>query len=253
MGDIIGGGGYWTDHRIRRGHQVFKQVCAACHSMNLIAYRDLIGVAYTEDEVKEIAAEIEVERSETLQVTENDCMTRVFSLWSSLCSWSGLEMATSSIGFFLLGSHFVCCNFRFCFYVCLLTPGDGNADGEAFDRCKMDPMMRVRCFLDLASPVTTFQLHMLMSKLHASPMVVLTLLIWASSARQKKLPPAMPVMFQESLSSSFATTQIIALSTNRYWSDQFCERIQLLMMSCFLCVLRMVWKQSLGAIFMENS
>jgi hypothetical protein len=63
----------------------------------------------------------------------------------------------------------------------------------------------------------------------------------------------MPVMFQESLSSSFATTQIIALSTNRYWSDQFCERIQLLMMSCFLCVLRMVWKQSLGAIFMENS
>ncbi|KAH9544487.1 hypothetical protein CY35_13G123400 [Sphagnum magellanicum] len=50
------------DHTsIRRGHQVFKQVCAACHSMNLIAYRDLIGVAYTEDEVKEIAAEIEVQ------------------------------------------------------------------------------------------------------------------------------------------------------------------------------------------------
>jgi hypothetical protein len=54
--------------------------------MNLIAYRDLIGVAYTEDEVKEIAAEIEVERSEALLVTENVCMTRVFSLWSSLCS-----------------------------------------------------------------------------------------------------------------------------------------------------------------------
>lgn len=110
-------GGYWTDHSIRRGHQVFKQVCAACHSMNLIAYRDLIGVAYTEDEVKEIAAEIEVERSETLQVTENVCMTRVFSLWSLLCSWSGSEMAASSIGFFLLGPNFVCCNFRFCFYV----------------------------------------------------------------------------------------------------------------------------------------
>ncbi len=62
-------------------------------------------------------------------------------------------------------------------FVRLLTPGDGNADGEAFNRCKMDPMMRVRCFLDLASPVTTFQHHMLMSKLHASPMVVLTLLI----------------------------------------------------------------------------
>jgi cytochrome c1 len=33
--------------------------------------------------------------------------------------------------------------------------------------------------------------------------------------KAKKTPsPAMPVMFQESLSHSFATTQIIALSTN---------------------------------------
>lgn len=47
--------------RIRRGHQVYQQVCAACHSMSLVAYRDLIGVAYTEDEVKTISAEIEVE------------------------------------------------------------------------------------------------------------------------------------------------------------------------------------------------
>ncbi|KAG6546201.1 hypothetical protein Mapa_012239 [Marchantia paleacea] len=50
------------DHAsIRRGHQVYQQVCAACHSMSLVAYRDLIGVAYTEDEVKCLAAEIEVE------------------------------------------------------------------------------------------------------------------------------------------------------------------------------------------------
>lgn len=46
--------------RIRRGHQVYQQVCAACHSMSLISYRDLVGVAYTEDEVKAMAAEIEV-------------------------------------------------------------------------------------------------------------------------------------------------------------------------------------------------
>lgn len=45
---------------IRRGHQVYKEVCAACHSLSLIAYRDLIGVAYTELEVKALAAEIEV-------------------------------------------------------------------------------------------------------------------------------------------------------------------------------------------------
>lgn len=50
------------DHSsIRRGHQVFQQVCAACHSASLVAYRDLIGVAYTEDEVKCLAAEVEVQ------------------------------------------------------------------------------------------------------------------------------------------------------------------------------------------------
>ncbi|CAL0299166.1 unnamed protein product [Lupinus luteus] len=49
------------DHAsIRRGHQVYTQVCASCHSMSLISYRDLVGVAYTEDEVKAMAAEIEV-------------------------------------------------------------------------------------------------------------------------------------------------------------------------------------------------
>ncbi|KAI9084022.1 hypothetical protein K1719_034018 [Acacia pycnantha] len=46
--------------RIRRGHQVYTQVCASCHSMSLVSYRDLVGVAYTEEEVKALAAEIEV-------------------------------------------------------------------------------------------------------------------------------------------------------------------------------------------------
>ncbi|CAL5370451.1 unnamed protein product [Camellia sinensis] len=49
------------DHAsIRRGHQVYQQVCASCHSMSLISYRDLAGVAYTEEETKAMAAEIEV-------------------------------------------------------------------------------------------------------------------------------------------------------------------------------------------------
>ncbi|KAG2580655.1 cytochrome c1-2, heme protein, mitochondrial-like [Panicum virgatum] len=49
------------DHAsIRRGHQVYTQVCASCHSMSLISYRDLVGVAYTEEETKAMAAEIEV-------------------------------------------------------------------------------------------------------------------------------------------------------------------------------------------------
>ncbi|KAL1564982.1 cytochrome c1-2, heme protein, mitochondrial-like [Salvia divinorum] len=49
------------DHSsIRRGHQVYQQVCASCHSMSLISYRDLVGVAYAEEETKAMAAEIEV-------------------------------------------------------------------------------------------------------------------------------------------------------------------------------------------------
>eukprot|EP00742_Colponemidia_sp_Colp-10_P000390 GILJ01000427.1.p1 GENE.GILJ01000427.1~~GILJ01000427.1.p1 ORF type:complete len:332 (+),score=43.85 GILJ01000427.1:85-996(+) len=45
---------------IRRGHQVYKNVCASCHSLDKIAFRNLIGVAYTEDEVKAMAAEVDV-------------------------------------------------------------------------------------------------------------------------------------------------------------------------------------------------
>jgi len=46
---------------IRRGYEVYKNVCASCHSLNRIAYRNLVGVAFTEDEVKEMAEETEVE------------------------------------------------------------------------------------------------------------------------------------------------------------------------------------------------
>ena len=45
---------------IRRGFQVYQQVCAACHSLNQIHYRNLVGVCYTEDEAKELAMDIEV-------------------------------------------------------------------------------------------------------------------------------------------------------------------------------------------------
>lgn len=42
---------------IRRGYEVYKQVCAACHSLRFIAYRNLVGVSHTEDEAKAEAAE----------------------------------------------------------------------------------------------------------------------------------------------------------------------------------------------------
>jgi len=49
------------DHAsIRRGYQVYKQVCSACHSMEYLAFRNLVGVSHTETEVKVLAEEIEV-------------------------------------------------------------------------------------------------------------------------------------------------------------------------------------------------
>ncbi|KAM9365790.1 cytochrome c1, heme protein, mitochondrial [Pholidichthys leucotaenia] len=49
------------DHAsIRRGYEVYKQVCSACHSMEYLAFRNLVGVSHTEEEVKAIAGEVEV-------------------------------------------------------------------------------------------------------------------------------------------------------------------------------------------------
>ncbi|XP_014664360.1 PREDICTED: cytochrome c1, heme protein, mitochondrial-like [Priapulus caudatus] len=46
------------DHAsIRRGYEVYKQVCAACHSMKYIAYRNLVDVCHTEAEAKAEAEE----------------------------------------------------------------------------------------------------------------------------------------------------------------------------------------------------
>jgi len=48
------------DHgAIRRGFQVYNQIGKACHGMKFIYFRQLVNVAYTEDEMKAIAAENE--------------------------------------------------------------------------------------------------------------------------------------------------------------------------------------------------
>eukprot|EP00061_Rhincodon_typus_P014620 g41751.t1 len=46
------------DHAsVRRGYQVYKQVCAACHSMEYVAFRNLVGATHTEEEAKALAEE----------------------------------------------------------------------------------------------------------------------------------------------------------------------------------------------------
>ena len=48
---------------LQRGYQVYTEVCAACHSMQYLSYRNLAepgGPEFTEDEAKFIAASFEV-------------------------------------------------------------------------------------------------------------------------------------------------------------------------------------------------
>lgn len=50
------------DHAsIRRGYEVYKQVCSACHSMQYLCYRNLVGVSHTEAEAKREAEEAMIE------------------------------------------------------------------------------------------------------------------------------------------------------------------------------------------------
>ncbi len=42
--------------QLQRGFQVYKEVCSACHSLRLVAFRDLKALGYNDDEVKAIAA-----------------------------------------------------------------------------------------------------------------------------------------------------------------------------------------------------
>lgn len=45
---------------VQRGFQVYKEVCSACHSMHLLHYRNLHDIGFTEEEVKAIAASVEI-------------------------------------------------------------------------------------------------------------------------------------------------------------------------------------------------
>ena len=46
---------------LQRGLQVYVEVCAACHSMDLVSFRTLSDIGYNEDEIKAIAVEYEYE------------------------------------------------------------------------------------------------------------------------------------------------------------------------------------------------
>ena len=45
---------------LQRGFQVYKEVCSACHAVKHLYFRDLAEIGYSEDEVKGIAAQVQV-------------------------------------------------------------------------------------------------------------------------------------------------------------------------------------------------
>ena len=47
--------GRYDRTQLQRGFQVYKEVCAACHSMRLVAFRDLEELGFTKPEVKALA------------------------------------------------------------------------------------------------------------------------------------------------------------------------------------------------------
>lgn len=56
--------GTYDEHQLQRGFQVFREVCASCHSADLMAFRNLSepgGPSFSEEQVKALAAEYQVE------------------------------------------------------------------------------------------------------------------------------------------------------------------------------------------------
>jgi ubiquinol-cytochrome c reductase cytochrome c1 subunit len=45
---------------VKRGFQVYKEICSNCHSMNLLHYRNLADLGFSEDEIKQIAGSVKV-------------------------------------------------------------------------------------------------------------------------------------------------------------------------------------------------
>jgi len=49
------------DHgAMRRGYEVYRQVCSTCHSMDLVCFRNLVGETHTDEQAKALAASYEI-------------------------------------------------------------------------------------------------------------------------------------------------------------------------------------------------
>ncbi len=49
---------------LQRGFQVYKEVCSACHAVKELYYRDLTAIGFSDEEVKALAAQVQVTDAE---------------------------------------------------------------------------------------------------------------------------------------------------------------------------------------------
>ncbi|HEX8194341.1 MAG TPA: cytochrome c1 [Allosphingosinicella sp.] len=52
--------GRFDNQQLQRGFQVYREVCASCHGLNYVAFRNLREIGYTEAEVRKVASEFQV-------------------------------------------------------------------------------------------------------------------------------------------------------------------------------------------------
>ena len=52
--------GTWDQAQLQRGLKVYTEVCSACHSLNLIYFRNLAGLGFTDEQIKAFASTYEV-------------------------------------------------------------------------------------------------------------------------------------------------------------------------------------------------
>ena len=53
--------GKYDRPQLQRGFQVYKEVCASCHGLNFVAFRNLEDLGYAEEEIKAIADKWQIE------------------------------------------------------------------------------------------------------------------------------------------------------------------------------------------------
>ena len=53
--------GHYDTAQLQRGYQVYKEVCSNCHSMKLVAFRNLGDIGYSAGQVKALAATYQIE------------------------------------------------------------------------------------------------------------------------------------------------------------------------------------------------